>query len=994
MSNMGKRVTLLTVLLLSMSATLASQTTVTMGDVSGANNSFPFNYGINGRFQHSYSSTEIGLAGGGTVVEVRVHGSTVAPPTFNNFRLRLGHSTLTPLGLTGTFDTNYTGNLTVCMGDTGTSSPVSVAPTTATSTVAGRQWYVFALTTGFQYNGTNDLLLDWSYDSRVGTGWTVSSLAGRNRVYLNGGGATSPTGTSLNSGNIGIELIVQVGPQLTVSVTPGVAQAVYANAQGPGGTGKAVAKFDIASNSQGPMTLTGIEVKADGTADDSTAYQEVAVYRDTDSSGTFAFGTDALAVTSAGNFTVDDGTIGFSVVTSEQGFMASQTRTYFIVVKLAGTALPSQTLNFVVSDITVAANTKGGVPSGVMAGLVIDTPVFNVADVSSPTTVSAVLGTAGNVCQEFTISYPAGPADKPAGITVTGLGTADEAADLAAVELWWDSDNSASYSGAVDTLIDSSAYAQDNGTVVFDLAALSNFQQGTTRRFFVVYNLNVNGSDHETFRCYVSAVSGMPLGGIASGLPAPGAGGTEGLEVSALLLSAALNGPVSALTVSSNSAGMTGDGELMCDVTLAAAPGASWTASALTYRASGTGQYNAAFSEVALYEDDSSGTWDGALIDTLAAGIAPGFSSGLVTFSLANNAFPAGTSRRFFLVAKLNGTALTAQTFNANLQSVAAVPPTNGYLAGVPTPVAPALIIDAAALEVTNGPNQPNSVTHPAGSPASYVAAQFRLRAINGSITVSSVDLTTGGTGNWVNDIDSSMGVSVYEDDGDGAFNAAADGLLYQGGGGATVSITPPTPLIIAAGSYSDLWVRLRLTSTAGGGVQAVPETFTVSIAAPGGVNASSIALLGNPAPNGVSIGAIAFLVSSFDPPKDQPKGGSPIVIEGSGFVGPFSVSIGGVICPGTSVIAGGTEVTGLYVPPGGGANLPIEISSGKIPTQVIGTTFTYGSVGSTSSNPPASEGCASSSGSRIGVAVLIALFAALGSRTSVLRGRANHRRW
>jgi hypothetical protein len=988
---MGKRVTLLTVLLLSMSASLASQTTVTMGDLSGANNSFPFNYFTNGRFQHSYSATEIGLAGGGTVVEVRVHGSVVAPPMFNNFRLRLGHSTLTPFGLTGSFDTNYIGSLTVCMGDTGTSSPVSVTPTTAASTIAGRQWYVFALTTGFQYNGINDLLLDWSYDSRTGAGWLVSSLPGRNRVYLNGGGATSPTGTANNSGNIGIELIVQVGPQLTVSVVPGVSQTVYANAQGPGGNGVAVAKFDIASNSQGPMTLTGVEVKGSGTADDSTAYQEVSVYRDTDSSGTFAFGADALAVTSAGNFAVDDGTITFPVVTSEQGFMASQTRTYFIVVKLAGTALPTQTLNFVVSDIMVAANTKGGVPSAVMTGLVIDTPVFNVVDVSSPTAVSAVLGTTGNVCQEFTIAYPAGPADKPAGITVTGLGTADESADLAAAELWWDSDSSASYSAAVDTLIDSSSYSQDNGTVVFDLAALANFQQGTTRRFFVVYNLNVNGSDHETFRCYVSAVSGMPLGGIASGLPAPGIGGTEGLEVSALLLAATLNGPVSALTVSSNSTGMTGDGELMCDVTLAAAPGASWTATALTYRASGTGQYNTAFSEVALYEDDSSGTWDGAAIDTLAAGIAPGFNSGMVTFTLANSAFPAGTARRFFLVAKLNGTAVTAQTFNANLQSVAAVPPTNGYLAGVPTPVAPALIIDAAALEVTNGPNQPNSSTHPAGTPASYVAAQFRLRAINGSITVNSVDLTTGGTGNWTNDIDGSMGVSVYEDDGDGAFNAGTDGLLHQGGGGATVSVTLPAPLIIAAGSYSDLWVRLRLTSTAGVGVQATPETFTVSIAAPGGVNASSIVLLGNPMPNGVVIGAIAFAVSSFDPPKDQPKGGTPIVIEGSGFVAPFSVSIGGVICPGTPVIIGGAEVTGLFVPPGGGNNLPIEISSGKIPTQVIGTTFTYGSVGSASSSPAAGEGCASAVGGRLGITVLIALFAALTLARSAMRNRINH---
>ncbi len=992
---MVKQAIPLVVVLIWMSAALAAQTTVTMGDLTQANNSFPFNYSTgSGRFQHSYSSTEIGIAGGGTVVEVRVHGNIIATPTFNNFRLRLAHSTLSPLALSGTFAANYTGNLAVCMGDPGTTSPVNVTPTTATSTVTGRQWYVFALTNPFQYNGTDSLLFDWSYDSRIGAGWSVSSLLGRNRVYLNGGGAASPTGTAANSGNIGIELIVQVGPQLTVSVTPGVQQTVYANAQGPGGNGIEAAKFAIASNSQGPMTLTGIEVKAAGTADDATAYQEVAVYRDTDSSDTFTHGTDALAVTSTGNFTVDDGTIAFSVVPSEQGFMASETRTYFIVVKLAGTALPVQTLDFVVNDITVAANTKGGVPSSPMTGLLIDTPVFNVLDASSPTIVPAVLGTGGNVCQEFTIAYPAGPADKPATITVTGLGTADEAADLTAVELWWDSDSSGSFSSVSDALIDTSNYTMDNGTVSFDMTTHGNFSAGTTRRFFVVYVLSISGSDNETFQCYVSAVSGMALGGTVNGLPAPGTNGTKGLEISALLLAATLNGPVTALTVSSNSVGITGDGELICDVTLAAAPGASWTATSLTYHATGTGNPNTAFSEVALYEDDTSGTWDGALIDSLAAPTAMSFSSGMVTFSLANTAFPAGTARRFFLVAKLNGTATTAQTFNTNLQGVSATPPTNGLLGGVPTAVAPALIIDAASLQVTNGPNQPNSVTHPSGTPASYVAAQFRLHAINGSITVNGVDLTTGGSGNWTNDIDGSMGVSVYRDDGDGAFNAGSDVLLFQGGGGALVSATFGAPLVIAPGTYADLWVRLRLTATAGAGLQAAPETFTVSIASPAGVSASSVVLLGNPLPDGVSIGAIAFVVTTFDPPKDLPKGGKPITIEGTGFVTPFSVSIGGVVCPGTPVIAGGTKVTGLYVPPGAGSNLPIEISSGKMPTQAIGQTFGYGSVGSTSSSPAPDGGCASACGGVTGLAALMAIMGALACASAATRRGRHHVEW
>src|SRR5690606_32259390 len=122
----------------------------------------------------------------------------------------------------------------------------------------------------------------------------------------------------------------------------------------------------------------------------------------------------------------------------------------------------------------------------------------------------------------------------------------------------------------------------------------------------------------------------------------------------------------------------------------------------------------------------------------------------------------------------------------------------------------------------------------------------------------------------------------------------------------------------------------------AGAGAVAVADTFVVSIAATVDVNSSANVVLGSPAPVGVSVGAIDFGVTSFVPGTDLQAGGKPITITGSGFVAPFTVKIGGVTCPGTATISGGTQVTGLSIPAGTGQNLPIEISSGNMPARVI----------------------------------------------------------
>jgi hypothetical protein len=395
----------------------------------------------------------------------------------------------------------------------------------------------------------------------------------------------------------------------------------------------------------------------------------------------------------------------------------------------------------------------------------------------------------------------------------------------------------------------------------------------------------------------------------------------------------------------------------------------------MEFKASGTGDHDTAFMELMVYEDSGNMAWDGVPSDFPAVTApASGFIGSAVTFNLLNTTITAGTMRRFFLVGKLGGSATTGQTFNANLQGITAVPPLNGAVVGIPTAPSVALIIDVPAVTVSNGPSQPTSITHKAGVPGAYVIAQHRIGALNGPALINSVTLTTGGSGDWWNDVDSAAGVEVYRDDGDGAFNSSSDTILFQGAGGPSVNASFSPALSLSTGTVADLWVRVGLTANAGGGALSAPDTFTIQIASPFDVQASTVVLFGNPAPGGVVVGAIEFSVTTFSPIGGQPNGGEPIVIEGTGLVSPVIVKIGGQVCPGTASVSGGTKVTGLRVPTGGGSLLPIEVASGTLPSQTLPQTFSYSKVGS----PDGSDGSGCSTRGANGWMALIAMLAGM----------------
>jgi len=971
--------------------------------------------------------------------------------------------------------------------------------------------------------GSEDLHLQASspcFNAATGSAATVD-FEGDSRPY----GATS---------DIGADEYVPAGPGLIVTPTTGSAQSVFANATGTGNNGIEAAKFAIAANAAGAATLNSITIKAAGTGNDSNAYSSVALFEDTNTNGTYDFGTDAAYGTGVTAFPSDDGTLTF---TQTQNFSASQSRTYFIVVKLDGSTLAStgQTFNYLVNDVSVAAGAgKSGVPSGTMIGLVIQAPAFAIAD-NAIAQSTGFPSSGGYVLQDFTVSYPAGPANTLAtvslqatgsgndatgyasvaihfdtdssgtftagdaqagtmtnfgsdngtaavtltsnntftagnsrryfvvvafsasaaggetfqsrvttctggltgttatgvpaptaytaglviatvsftfadaspttqgtafvggsdfllqaftvtystgptntltGITATATGSGDDLNDYASVSLYRDNNASGAFESGQDTLVDTqSSFNANNGTVSFTLAgAESQWTSAQSKRFFIIAAFNLNGANNTTFQSQITAASGLGLGAGAQGIPAPTGGAAPGLNLLANNLLVTVNGPLAATSINSNDQGTGGQGLMLGDFTVGTI-NAAWNVTSFTFTASGSGNDALDYNYLALHEDiNANGAFDGTGVDTLAVPLAStafAGNDGTYVATLTNQAFGAQSSRRFFVVVKMSGQAGTGATFNVALTSVTGTPPAGGQLSGVPSAATTSFIIGAAALTAALGPASPVSQLREAGTAFGYTLAQFRLTAANATIGVTGLNLTAGGSGDFVNHLDPTNGVQLYADNGNGVFDAGLDTLLYSGAGVTGLNVCNFTSTLNVVNSTSaDVWVRLNVLASAGG---STPETFrlvvlnTSDVSVVGGVTV----LFGTPAPDSNTLGVVVFAVTSFTPNNGPQAGGTAITITGSGFTLPFTCTLGGTLCTGTPVITGGgTQVTGLVSAAGSGSNLPIVITSGSLPPRTLTQTWSYfggSSVGSGGGGGGGGGGgCSTDSGSNL----------------------------
>jgi hypothetical protein len=752
---------------------------------------------------------------------------------------------------------------------------------------------------------------------------------------------------------------------LAVDATAGAPYLVFANDFGPGGQGFHVGTFTITSDNFAGGILEAIQLSGRGTGHDEFDYAEVALYVESNNTAGFQLGSSGdERIATFTSYPSDEGSLVFPIPAAQQVFGANESRTYYVHVRPSGTALGLATLDHQVTDLQIRECLKDGLPSAIMAGLQIRAPEFVVNDNTPATSrIQVPLGAQGVLMQAFSITYPEGPDNQITGAQVRGGGTGHEVSHISSVQLWRDV-NGDQQLDAGDVLISTGSYALDNGQVNLDMPGQAVFQAPETRHYLLVYNFNMNAPDGATFYTYVHGFLGSAVNTVHLGTPSPSLAGTPGVEINANVLEFTLNGPSVAMPVDSDSQGPHGDGELLLDFTVTARLSYMWTLSEITIRSMGTADPAQSYSEVSLYEDSGSGVWDGSAVDSLAASTLSGFdSSGLAQFTLVNSSVTQAAARRFFVVGKLAGMASAGQTLNARVEAISATSSSQGLTLGVPSATSTALVIDVAVMTIAQAPGSPATQVIKAGQAAQVALGKFLLSARNETYLISGITFTTTGTGDWTTNLEPTTGFQVFEDDGDGAFNPILDLLVFEGAGATPTvnALFTSTRDVPNAGSLT-FWVVLNLLETAGAGAASAPATFAMEIATANHVATTGTRVLGTPPPASNTLGVVDFFVSSFTPLRDTPNGGADITMEGSGFLTPFTVRIGGVLCQGTPIVAAGTRVTGLRVPEGtAGRNIPLEVTSGLLPVQTLTQTFTY----AFPSRPGSDGGCAAGSGLR-----------------------------
>jgi MYXO-CTERM domain-containing protein len=526
----------------------------------------------------------------------------------------------------------------------------------------------------------------------------------------------------------------------------------------------------------------------------------------------------------------------------------------------------------------------------------------------------------------------------------------------------------------VDTLAITAPGVSFNGpNGLYTTAQLSNINwpPATTRRFFLVGKLAGKAIAGETIHVELTDVNGSTTSpGFKTGMPTNHP--ADAFTINSARMSVQLSGPVVFNVVDNNAQGANSDGLVVCDFRIRPRND-SWTVASVTFAESGSMDAQADLSFVALYLDDGDGIWEGPATDVLATpstGTNFNGPDGVYTagLSAAAGAFTVNQVKRFFLVAKLAGTAGTGETLQVSITAIVQNAPTGGSLTGVPSGATSALMIDQPTLTVNAGPANPTTLTREKSAAGlTEMIGQFRFSARNSAFTVTGMTLTTGGNGDWLNHTAPATGVQVFRDNGNGNFDAG-DIKLFEGPGATpVVNCVFTSNQNIAVNADIDLWVVLNLLSSAG----ASPfETFTAAIESGTDVNTltAGAVKLGTLAPKTGELRVVDFRVDEFTPTVGLFAGGGAIKIEGSGFALPIVVTIGGIACTGTATVDGsGTLISGLEVPAGTGANLAIILTTNNLPPKTLTQTFRYSSVlpnvNTSGTTTPSSDGCTAAAG-------------------------------
>ncbi|MCA8947742.1 MAG: hypothetical protein KDB29_16015, partial [Planctomycetes bacterium] len=414
-----------------------------------------------------------------TVTDITVEGLGTGDHTsvYSSFQI---YEDVTGSGSVGSYDT----------GDTliGTGSFAGGPPSTTISVPAAQQNFAAATSKRYflvvQLNGT--AITAQTLDYRI-TGVTV-------------GGSS----TVFNTPSREFHGLVIDGPRVDVAATAGTSQPVLNNEDG-GGNGFEAGTFNVTATATAAVTVTSLTIRGLGTGDHTADYTEFAVYRDQTGSGSVGSYDTGDALIATGTFSGSPTEVNIPFSGGEQNFAASETKQYFIVIKLGGTASVTETFNYQVVAGTAAGTAAVlSVPTATINGVTIIAPEVTFDGATPPVNPVVIPGASDQPVLAFDLSASNVSVQDISSIALTKTGTIADS-DITEVKLWDDTNGN----GLVDTGESQvgSTQTYSGGTLSFSGSPLISLAVNQSKSYVVTYTLSGSVTSSTTFGVTLNPVS-------------------------------------------------------------------------------------------------------------------------------------------------------------------------------------------------------------------------------------------------------------------------------------------------------------------------------------------------------------------------------------------------------------------------------------------------------------------------------------------------------
>jgi len=470
-------------------------------------------------------------------------------------------------------------------------------------------------------------------------------------------------------------------------------------------------------------------------------------------------------------------------------------------------------------------------------------------------------------------------------VTFSTSGSANESEDITSAALYLDVNNNGGYDLGLDSQIGStiSSFLDNDGDLVFG-SLIETIAAGSSENWIVVYNLNDNALDPETFRVYLNSNSDVDADGTTSGSPiTPSGAPVQGnimtvSDVGVLAMSLGANDPGS----ENINGGAQNVSMLQLHLSASSVEDIQINSIRITPTRSGTlGRGEIVNPDIRIYRDvNNNGVYDGTL-DELIVSSNWNSSFSATTVSMSEVIY-AGSSEDWLIVHSFSGADVDeylelAVVQNSDISATGLTSSSSASVTGASVSGGRKTVVGGTTpgtLALSVGGDDPG-YRNIASAATDEVMFQLLLSAgSNESVDISSITFFTSGDGEEDLDLTS---VLLYQDvDNDGQLNTLNDRLIGSISTGISddgdLVFTPSPSERIDAGSSENWLVVYNFDSDAADG-----DDYKVGLAGNGAVVATGVTsgqpvtVTGAPLESGVAtvsdVGTLSLSRGSNNPP-------------------------------------------------------------------------------------------------------------------------------